>query len=366
MFFSNRGTKPKDYIGLAAAFLSSFFETDDATALTWCEQNDEFFITFPFCCATQHNDVKSAITHLWQEAGLSPLAIRITQKIASGQTKVAPVKNVRNIIAVSSGKGGVGKSTTSVNLAYALQQEGAKVGILDADIYGPSIPVMLGNPEVTPSSSDNKHMQPPEAYGLVANSIGYLVPAEDAAVWRGPMASKALAQIINETLWPTLDYLIVDMPPGTGDIQLSMAQQVPLTAAVVVTTPQDLALIDAKKGISMFEKVKAPVLGIIENMSYYLCPKCGDKAHIFDKDGGQHLAQEHGLPLLGQLPLNIDIRQHADGGKPLLVAMPNSEYADIYREVARSVSLALSIQVPVSESGDTHIKGDPIGINNID
>lgn len=363
MFFSKRSAKTTDYIGLAGAFLSSFFDVDEAVAVAWCKQTDtQFSIHFPFCCATQHRDVEQAILHLWQEAGLSPLSVSISQAVTAGKVKTQHVTNVRNIIAVSSGKGGVGKSTTSVNLAYALVHEGARVGILDADIYGPSIPIMLGNPDVTPSSSDNKHMQPPEAYGLVANSIGYLVPADDAAIWRGPMASKALGQIINETLWPTLDYLIVDMPPGTGDIQLSMAQQVPLTAAVVVTTPQDLALVDAKKGINMFEKVSIPVLGIIENMSYYLCPKCGDKAHIFDKDGGQQLAQDSDSTLLGQLPLNIDIRQHADGGKPLLVAMPESDYAEAYRDIARKVSLELSFRVPASDNGEGHIKGDPIGI----
>ncbi|MEC8233231.1 MAG: iron-sulfur cluster carrier protein ApbC, partial [Pseudomonadota bacterium] len=284
------------------------------------------------------------------------------QHIASGETEVAPVTNIKNIIAVASGKGGVGKSTTSINLAFALMQEGAKVGILDADIYGPSVPIMLGNPDAHPESEDNKHMQPLNAHGLVANSIGYLVPQEDAAVWRGPMASRALKQLLDETLWPMLDYLIVDMPPGTGDIQLTMAQQVPLTASIVVTTPQDLALADAQKGISMFEKVNVPVLGLIENMSYYQCRACGTKDYVFAKDGGEALAERHGLPLLGQLPLDIHIREHGDAGTPLLVETPDSPLSESYREAARALSMQLALSVAPRKGGVSHIKGEPIGI----
>jgi ATP-binding protein involved in chromosome partitioning len=241
-------------------------------------------------------------------------------------------------------------------------QEGAKVGILDADIYGPSIPIMLGNPDAHPESEDNKHMQPLKAHGLVANSIGYLVPQEDAAVWRGPMASRALKQLLDETLWPVLDYLIVDMPPGTGDIQLTMAQQVPLTASIVVTTPQDLALADAQKGISMFEKVNVPVLGLIENMSYYQCRACGTKDYVFAKDGGEALAERHGLPLLGQLPLDIHIREHGDAGTPLLVETPDGPLSESYREAARALSMQLALSVAPRKGGVSHIKGEPIGI----
>ena len=257
----------------------------------------------------------------------------------------------------------MGKSTTSINLAFALMQEGARVGILDADIYGPSVPIMLGNTGERPATADNKHMQPLQAHGLVANSIGYLVPAEDAAVWRGPMASKALSQIINETLWPVLDYLIVDMPPGTGDIQLTMAQQVPLTAAVVVTTPQDLAIADAQKGIAMFNKVNIPVLGLVENMSFYQCTACGHKEHIFAKDGGNLLAERYNLPLLGALPLDVRIREHAGSGQPLLVSEPESPLSDVYREMARAVSFELATTVPVAADQGRNIKGDPIAFN---
>ena len=243
-------------------------------------------------------------------------------------------------------------------------QEGASVGILDADIYGPSVPIMLGNTDAHPHSTDNKHMQPLSAHGLVANSIGYLVPQEDAAVWRGPMASRALKQLIDETLWPVLDYLIVDMPPGTGDIQLTMAQQVPLTAAVVVTTPQDLALADAQKGISMFEKVGVPVLGLVENMSYYQCRACGTKDYVFSKDGGEILAERHGLPLLGQLPLDITVREHADAGTPLLVSAPESPLSESYREAARALSMQLALTVVPRTQQSKYIKGDPIGVNS--
>lgn len=272
------------------------------------------------------------------------------------------LSNVKNIIAISSAKGGVGKSTITANIAVTLSNMGFKVGILDADIYGPSIPIMLGNPDAHPESEDNKHMQPLMAHGLVANSIGYLVPQEDAAVWRGPMASRALKQLLDETLWPVLDYLIVDMPPGTGDIQLTMAQQVPLTASVVVTTPQDLALADAQKGISMFEKVNVPVLGLIENMSYYQCRACGTKDYVFSKDGGEALAERHGLPLLGQLPLDIHIREHGDAGTPLLITSPESALSESYREAARALSMQLAFTVAPRKGVVKHIKGNPIGI----
>ena len=318
--------------------------------------------TFPFVNQSQWPFIEAGLTEALKNKKLSA-GLSFKTRIHSGQTTKPPVTNIRNIIAVASGKGGVGKSTTSINLAFALMQEGARVGILDADIYGPSVPIMLGNTGERPATADNKHMQPLQAHGMVANSIGYLVPAEDAAIWRGPMASKALSQIINETLWPVLDYLIVDMPPGTGDIQLTMAQQVPLTAAVVVTTPQDLAIADAQKGIAMFNKVNIPVLGLVENMSFYQCTECGHKDYVFAKDGGNLLAERYNLPLLGALPLDVRIREHAGSGEPLLVSEPDSPLSDVYREMARAVSFELATTVPVAADQGRNIKGDPIAFN---
>lgn len=366
MFFSK---KAANLPHKAAKILASYLSLEVTDTQPWCQEvdhdnNKQLVITLPFCANSQLPAMKA---HLLEALAkdISDSQLVITSNIASHVTHastVAPITNIKNIIAVASGKGGVGKSTTSINLAFALQQEGAKVGILDADIYGPSIPIMLGNEGAHPQSSDNKHMQPLDAHGMVANSIGYLVPQEDAAVWRGPMASRALKQLLDETLWPVLDYLIVDMPPGTGDIQLTMAQQVPLTAAVVVTTPQDLALADAQKGISMFGKVNVPVLGLVENMSYYQCRACGTKDYVFSKDGGEALAERHGLPLLGQLPLDINIREHADAGSPLLVVEPDSPLAANYRDAARALSMQLALSVPARPEGTKHIKGNPIDI----
>lgn len=364
MFFSRKAEPVTQKV---AVILAKYFSLDVEDTLPWCAfsqpENEDagVTVTLPFCIATQLGALKQEVLkQLKGTPGDDQLTFK--QNIASGVTEVAPVTNIKNIIAVASGKGGVGKSTTSINLAFALMQEGAKVGILDADIYGPSIPIMLGNPDAHPESEDNKHMQPLMAHGLVANSIGYLVPQEDAAVWRGPMASRALKQLLDETLWPVLDYLIVDMPPGTGDIQLTMAQQVPLTASVVVTTPQDLALADAQKGISMFEKVNVPVLGLIENMSYYQCRACGTKDYVFSKDGGEALAERHGLPLLGQLPLDIHIREHGDAGTPLLITSPESALSESYREAARALSMQLALTVAPRKGAVKHIKGNPIGI----
>lgn len=244
------------------------------------------------------------------------------------------IKNVKNIIAISSGKGGVGKSSTAVNVALALQKEGAKVGLLDADIYGPSIPTMLGAANERPLSPDGKHMQPIMAYGLATNSIGYLVESDDALIWRGPMASKALLQILQDTMWPDLDYLIIDMPPGTGDIQLTLAQNIPVTAAVIVTTPQDIALIDAQKGIEMFNRVNVPVIGIIENMSYHMCSRCGHREAIFGENGAQTLVKQYQTPLLGQIPLHMRLRQDLDSGKPTVETMPDSQFTSQYRDIA--------------------------------
>ncbi len=257
-------------------------------------------------------------------------------------TNEAPaVAGVRNIIAVSSGKGGVGKSTTAVNLALALSRLGARVGILDADVYGPSIPLMLGVPEARPASDDGNTMLPVQAHGIKANSIGFLVSADDATVWRGPMASKALSQILRETRWGELDYLVVDLPPGTGDIQLTIAQQVPTTAAVVVTTPQNVALADAVKGINMFGKVGIPVLGVIENMSYHQCSQCGHQDRLFGEGGGERLRDEQGVPLLGQLPLSATLCRQMDAGTPVVAAEPDSDMAGLYLALAARLAAGL-------------------------
>lgn len=262
----------------------------------------------------------------------------------SSQALVSKAKSnpkIAKVIAVASGKGGVGKSTTAVNLAFALNTLVDRIGILDADIYGPSVPVMLGNASEQPDSLDGKFMQPLQAHGVYANSIGYLVPPENASIWRGPMASRALQQLYQETLWPKLDYLIVDMPPGTGDIQLTLSQQIPVDGAIIVTTPQDLALADAIKGVAMFQKVDIPVLGVVENMSYHQCENCGHKSYLFSQNGGKRLSEGYEVPLLGKLPLDIQIREHADGGRPLLQAQKDSALSAEYRAIAAQVVSAL-------------------------
>ncbi len=251
--------------------------------------------------------------------------------------------HIKNMIAIASGKGGVGKSTTSVNLALALQQQGAKVGLLDADIYGPSQPHLLGSNE-RPTSKDKQSLEPVIRYQLQTMSIGYLIDVDSPMVWRGPMVSKALQQLINDTQWHDLDYLIIDLPPGTGDIQLTLAQKIPLTAAVIVTTPQDLALIDARKALSMFEKVNIPVLGIIENMSYFTCPHCDQTSFLFGQNGGLQLSQHSQTELLGQIPLTLSIRQKSDAGEPITVSEPDSEIAQCYQSIASKVATELSLQ----------------------
>ena len=248
---------------------------------------------------------------------------------------------VKNIIAVASGKGGVGKSTTAVNLALALAAEGASVGMLDADIYGPSQPTMLG---ITgrPESKDGKRLEPMEGHGIQAMSIGFLIDVETPMVWRGPMVTQALEQLLNETNWRDIDYLVVDLPPGTGDIQLTLAQRVPVTGAVIVTTPQDIALMDARKGLKMFEKVNIPILGIVENMSLHICSKCGHEEHMFGEGGGERMSKDYGVELLGALPLDISIREQADSGKPTVVADPDGRVAEIYRQIARRVAVKIA------------------------
>ncbi|MBS1158318.1 MAG: hypothetical protein H6R15_737 [Proteobacteria bacterium] len=276
--------------------------------------------------------------------GIGNVSANVYSKIVphAVQLGVKLLPGVKNIVAIASGKGGVGKSTTAVNLALALAQEGARVGILDADIYGPSQPQMLGLAGQEPESKDGKSMEPLEAYGLQAMSIGFMVDVETPMVWRGPMVAQALDQLLSQTNWHDLDYLIVDMPPGTGDIQLSLSQKVPVTGAVIVTTPQDIALIDARKGLKMFEKVNIPILGIVENMSIHICSKCGHEEHVFGEGGGQRMGQDYGVEFLGSLPLELAIREMADGGKPTVVGAPESRTAEIYRGIARRVAVKIA------------------------
>ena len=276
-------------------------------------------------------------------AGVANVSVNVSTKIVAHavQRGVQLLPKVKNIVAVASGKGGVGKSTTAVNLARALAAEGASVGLLDADIYGPSQPMMMGI-DGRPESADGQTMEPMENYGVQVMSIGFLVDQDEAMIWRGPMATQALEQLLRQTNWKELDYLIVDMPPGTGDIQLTMAQRVPMTGAVIVTTPQDIALLDAKKGLKMFEKVGVPILGIVENMAVHVCSQCGHIEHIFGADGGKKMAAEYGMSYLGALPLTMQIREQADSGKPTVVAAPDSEVAGIYKSVARQVAVAIA------------------------
>ncbi len=278
-------------------------------------------------------------------ADVSAVTVNVTQKIIahSVQHGVKRLENVKNIIAVASGKGGVGKSTTSVNLALALASEGATVGLLDADIYGPSQPRMMGL-SGQPESKDGKSLEPMENYGVQTMSIGFLIDEETPMIWRGPMVTQALEQLLNDTRWRDLDYLIIDLPPGTGDTQLTLAQKVPVSGAIIVTTPQDIALLDARKGLKMFEKVEVPILGVVENMSTHICSQCGHEEHIFGQGGGQTMASEAGIELLGSLPLEIGIRMHADSGKPTVVAEPDSRTAEAYREIARKAAARLSRQ----------------------
>ncbi len=271
------------------------------------------------------------------------LDVRVTVNIKSHQVQrgTKPLPNVKNIIAVASGKGGVGKSTTAVNLALALAAEGAQVGILDADIYGPSQPLMLGL-DAKPESRDGRTMEPLEQYGIQAISIGLMIKPDEPMVWRGPMVTQALQQLLEQTNWHDLDYLIVDMPPGTGDIQLTLSQKVPVTGAIIVTTPQDIALLDARKGLRMFEKVGIPILGVVENMCMHICSQCGHVEHIFGAGGGARMCADFGVDYLGGLPLDIRIREQTDSGRPTVVADPDGEIAAIYRDIALRVGVKVA------------------------
>ncbi len=275
--------------------------------------------------------------------GVANVSVNVATKVIAHavQRGVQLMPNVKNIIAVASGKGGVGKSTTAVNLALALAAEGASVGLLDADIYGPSMPIMMGI-SGRPESLDGQNMEPMENYGVQVSSIGFLVDPDEAMIWRGPMASQALDQLLRQTNWKDLDYLIVDMPPGTGDIQLSLSQRVPLTGAVIVTTPQDIALADARKGVAMFEKVGVPILGLVENMAVHVCSNCGHVEHIFGAEGGKRYAAEKGIDYLGALPLALSIREQADSGRPSVVADPDGQAATNYKAIARQVAIKVA------------------------
>ncbi len=288
-------------------------------------------------------------------AGVGKVTVGVSSKVVphAVQRGVKLVDGVKNIIAVASGKGGVGKSTTAVNLALALAAEGARVGVLDADIYGPSQPTMLG---ITgrPKSRDGKSMDPMEGHGIQAMSIGFMIEGEDAPmIWRGPMVTQALDQLLHQTRWDNLDYLVVDLPPGTGDVQLTLAQKVPVTGAVIVTTPQDIALLDARKGLKMFEKVGIKIVGIVENMSTHICSKCGHEEHIFGAGGGEKMCADYNTEFLGGLPLDIRIREQADSGAPTVVADPDGEIAKVYRQIARRVA------VKVAEMAQDHSAAFP-------
>jgi ATP-binding protein involved in chromosome partitioning len=275
--------------------------------------------------------------------GIGEVSVEVTSQIRAHavQQNLKPLQGIKNIIAVASGKGGVGKSTTAVNLALALQAEGATVGILDADIYGPSIPRMLGC-QGQPESTDGKSLEPMVGHNIQSMSIGYLVEEDTPMIWRGPMVTQALEQLLNDTRWRDVDYLVVDLPPGTGDTQLTLAQRIPVSGAVIVTTPQDIALLDARKGLKMFEKVEVPVLGIIENMSIHICSQCGHSEHIFGEGGGQRMSEEYGVDLLGALPLDIRIREQADSGNPTVAAMQDDQISSIYRSIARKTAAKLA------------------------
>jgi ATP-binding protein involved in chromosome partitioning len=313
------------------------------------EQGGEYRarITLGYPVGGYREELAAALEDHLAAAGLEvPLAIELEAEIRSHavQRNLKPQGEIKNIVAVASGKGGVGKSTVAANLALAWAAQGARVGVLDADIYGPSQPLMLGLEGQRPSSPDGKHLQPLESHGVAAMSIGFLVDAEQPMVWRGPMVTQALTQLLSETHWGPLDYLVVDMPPGTGDIQLTLAQRVPVAGAVIVTTPQDIALADARKGLKMFEKVSVPVLGIIENMSVHICSNCGHTEHIFGSGGGARMAEQYGVKLLGELPLDAHIREEADSGRPTVVAAPDSPRAQAYFDMARRTAGALAIR----------------------
>jgi ATP-binding protein involved in chromosome partitioning len=303
----------------------------------------ELVLGFP--CSDYVSELQAALQgYLGPVLGDARLELKLRAQITAHavQRTLKPLANVKNVVAVASGKGGVGKSTTAANLALAWAAQGAKVGLLDADIYGPSQPLMMGLSSAKPVSTDGKHMAPLRAHGVEVMSIGFMIDQEQPMAWRGPMVTQALTQLLGDTTWGDLDYLVVDMPPGTGDIQLTLAQRVPVSGAVIVTTPQDIALLDARKGLKMFEKVEVRVLGVVENMSVHICSACGHVEHVFGSGGGARMAAQYGVQLLGELPLDIRIREDADGGAPTVVAEPGSERARAYFLMARRTAARLA------------------------
>ena len=303
-------------------------------------------VVLKYPASSYHDELKKAIQEALSDSGASEVVVSITTKISSHATQngANALPGIKNIITVASGKVGVGKSTTSVNIALALHSEGASVAILDADIYGPSQPRMLGVKDLKPEGSENGNMMPVPAHGIQSMSIGYLVDEAVPMVWRGPMVTQALDQLIRKTEWSDIDYMIIDMPPGTGDTQLTISQKIPVSGAVIVTTPQDIALIDAQKGLAMFEKVNIPILGIIENMSMHICSSCGHAEAIFGHGGGKNMANDSGAEFLGALPLEINIRTDVDEGTPTVVKDPDGKTAEIYKNIARRLAASLSLQ----------------------
>jgi ATP-binding protein involved in chromosome partitioning len=303
---------------------------------------------------------REVIARIRELPGVGNVSANVFQKIVAhaAQRGVKLMPNVKNIVAIASGKGGVGKSTTAVNLALALAAEGASVGMLDADIYGPSQPMMLGI-SGRPETIDGKTLEPLEGHGIQASSIGFMIDMDTPMVWRGPMVTQALEQLLYQTNWRDLDYLIVDMPPGTGDIHLTLSQKIPVTGAVIVTTPQDIALLDARKGLKMFEKVGVPILGIVENMAIHICSQCGHAEHVFGSGGGERIAKEYGVEYLGGLPLDIRIREQTDSGRPTVVADPDGQIAQTYRQIARRVAVKIA-----EKARDVSLKFPSIVVQN--
>lgn len=332
-------------------FIDPYLETDLASAN--CVKNIQVEgskaivdIELGFPHQGYEQELTEKLTALLKEVdGIDDVEINISSKIVihAVQKGIQPIQGVKNIVAVASGKGGVGKSTTTVNLALALAKEGASVAVLDADIYGPSMPRMLGI-SGKPESADGQSLEPLVNYGIQTMSIGFLIDDDTPMIWRGPMVTQALEQLFKDTRWKDVDYLVVDLPPGTGDVQLTLAQKIPVSGAVVVTTPQDIALLDARKGLKMFEKVNVPVLGVVENMSTHICSNCGHEERIFGEGGGQRMSEEENVALLGALPLDMSIRQLADDGKPTVVSEPESRITELYTDIARKVAAKLALK----------------------